>query len=433
MKLYKIFLVCIMTIFLNSCAFSHSIDNLINPPTLSEEQAQIYQALTEKVGTKVSLKYPKSGNYLSAFVVGNIDDEPTDEAIVFYERNGITADEISLRINILDMRDSEWTSVYDSPANGTEVEKVIISKLGSSPLTNIIVGYNMAQGEKNLSVYNYSEGILNQNYSDVYSCMDVCDIDNDSLSELIIITGNSASGTAEAKLLKLNENGQYSKYRTPMSENSIDYSQYLYSINSNGTKTIVIDSIINTNTIQTEILVPVFNEALSFPISTEDIQKTVRQSSHISMDIDNDGEIEIPSADIFPGYSQLSETEQLEMTNWLVCENKKLIRKYSGYYNINDGYAFMMPSRWYGKVTVKIDSLSEEVIFFKYNNSLSESTEELMRISVISSANDSGKMRDGYKLVHSKGEKEYFVRIAENTQNELLPTLSEVLCGFKFI
>ncbi len=433
MKLYKIFLVCIMTLFLNSCAFSNSIDSLINPPTLSEEQAQIYQALTEKIGTKVSLKYPKSGNYLSAFVVGNIDDEPTDEAIVFYERNGISADEISLRINILDMRDNEWTSVYDSPANGTEVEKVIISKLGNSPLTNIIVGYNMAQSEKNLNVYNYSDGILNQNYSDVYSCMDVCDIDNDSLSELIIITGNSVSGTAEAKLLKLNENGQYSKYRTPMSENSIDYSQYLYNVNSNGTKTIVIDSIINTNTIQTEILVPIFNEALSFPLSLEDIQRTIRQSSYISMDIDKDGEIEIPSSDIFPGYSQLSETEQLEMTNWLVCENGKLIQKYSGYYNINDGYAFMMPSRWYGKVTIKIDALSEEVIFFKYNNSLSESTEELMRISVISSANDSGKMRDGYKLVHSKGEKKYFVRIAENTQSELIPALSEVLCSFKFI
>ncbi len=422
-----------MTVFLTSCTFSTSIDSLLSPPTLSEEQAQIYQALTDKVGTKVSLKYPKSGSFLSAFVVGNIDDEPTDEAVVFYERNGITADETSLRINILDKRNEKWTSVYDSPANGTEVEKVIISKLGNSPLTNIIVGYNMSQGEKNLSVYNYLEGILNQNYTDVYSCMDVCDIDNDSLYELIVITGNSASGTAEAKLLKLNENGQYSKYRTGMSETAFDYSQYLYSVNPDGTKNIIIDSIINTNTIQTEILSPIFNEALSYPLLPEDTVKTIRSSSYASKDIDNDGIIEIPSSKIFPGYSQLSETEQLTMTNWLVCENGKLIRKYSSYYSINDGYAFMMPSRWFGKVTVKIDALSQEVIFYEYNNALSESNQELMRISVIASSADNGKMRDGYKLVHSKGEKEIFVRIAENVDNELLPSLDEVLCGFKFI
>lgn len=433
MKLRKLILCCVMTLMLSACTFSTSIDFLLSPPTLSEEQAQIYQALTDKVGSKVSLKYPKSGNYLSAFVLDNIDDEPTDEAIVFYERNGITADEISLRINILDKRNDEWTSVYDSPANGTEVEKVIISKLGSSALTNIIVGYNMSQGEKNLSVYNYSDGILTQNYSDVYSSMDVCDIDNDSLSELIVITGNSASGTAEAKLLELDENGQYLKYRTSINENSIDYSQHLYSLNPDGTRTIIIDSIINTNTIQTEILTPVLNEALSFPLVPEEMIKTVRKSSYGSLDIDNDGIIEIPSADIFPGYSELSETEQLTMTNWLVFENGKLIRKYSGYYSINDGYAFMMPSRWYGKVTVKIDALSEEVVFCKFGGSLSESSQELMRISVINSANDSGKMRDGYKLVHSKGDVEYFVYITEDSQDELIPSLSEVLCGFKFI
>ena len=124
MKLYKLILSSALTLALTACTFSTSIDSLLSPPTLSEQQREIYQALTDKVGTKVSLKYPKSGSYLSAFVIADIDDEPTDEAIVFYERNGITADEISLRINILDQRDGKWTSVYDSPANGTEVEKV---------------------------------------------------------------------------------------------------------------------------------------------------------------------------------------------------------------------------------------------------------------------------------------------------------------------
>lgn len=432
MKIKRLFLSSALMIILSGCTFSTSIDSLLNPPTLSDEQAQIYQALTDKVGTKVSLKYPKSGSYLSAFVIADIDEEPTDEAIVFYERNGITADEISLRINILDKRNDKWSSVYDSPANGTEVEKVIISKIGSSPLTNIIVGYNMSQGDKNVSVYNYSEGILNQNYSDAYSTVDVCDIDNDGLSELIVITGNSASGTAEARLLKLDENGQYSKYRTAMSENSIDYSQYLYSDNSDGTKTIIIDSIINTNTIQTEILSPVEGEALEYCLGSEMLAETVRPSSYASADIDGDGTVEIPATDIFLGYDEVSETEQITMTNWLVYDENRLIRKYSGYYSVNDGYAFMMPERWYGNVTMKTDPLSEEVVFCKYNGSLDESTEELMRISVINTVNDNGKTRDGYRLIHSKGDRQYFVYIPEGNDG-LMPELSEVLCGFKFI
>lgn len=433
MKLLKVFLSSLITLTLTACTFSASVESLLSPPTLSEEQRQIYQALTDKVGTKVSLKYPKAGSYLSAFVIADIDDEPTDEAIVFYERNGITADEISLRINILDKRDEKWSSVYDSPANGTEVEKVIISKLGSSQLTNIIVGYNMSQGEKNLSVYNYSDGILNQSYSDVYSVTDVCDIDSDGLSELIVITGNSASGTAEAKLLKLDENGQYLKYRTPMNESSIDYSQYLYSGNSDGTRTIIVDSVIGTNTIQTEILSPSENDALIYSLNSESLIETVRPSSYISCDIDNDGIVEIPSSNVFAGYDELSETEQITMTDWLAYEDGILYRKYSGYYNINDGYAFMMPERWYGNVTVKIDSFSDEIVFYRYNNSIDESTSELMRISVINSADDSGKIREGYKLIHSQGEKEYFVIVPKESSDELIPSVAEIICGFKFI
>ena len=90
------------TLFLGGCGFSAGIDTMMKPPKLNVEQEQIYSALTERIGSKVSLKYPKSGDYLSAFIISDIDEEPTNEAIVFYERNGITADEISLRINILD-------------------------------------------------------------------------------------------------------------------------------------------------------------------------------------------------------------------------------------------------------------------------------------------------------------------------------------------
>lgn len=434
MKIFKIMPLLTAMLLMSGCTFGSSIESLLSPPTLSEEQAEIYQALTDKVGNKVSLKYPKTGDYLSAFVIDNIDDEPTDEAIVFYERNGITVDEISLRINILDKRNGVWTSVYDSSANGTEVEKVIISKLGSSSENNIIVGYSMSQGEKNLAVYQYDEGILTQDYSDTYSLADVCDVDNDNQQELIVIRGNTASESAQAQLLKRDSDGIYSKYRTQINEAAIDYSQYLYSGADNDMKTIVIDSVIGPNTILTEVLSPTMNEGLKQNLAQEETTVTIRPSSYNSMDIDGDGIIEIPATSFFPGYAELTETEQVvTMTNWLVYENNRLTRKYSGYYSINEGYSFMLPEKWIDKVTVKTDPLSEEIVFYKFENSLDESTEEIMRISVINSADDIGKVRAGYRLVHSKGETLYYVYIAEKADDELKPDISDILCGFKFI
>ena len=64
-----------MTAALTGCTFGSSIDNLMTPPTLSTEHEQIYKALTDAAGTAISLKYPKSGKYLSAFIVEDIDGD----------------------------------------------------------------------------------------------------------------------------------------------------------------------------------------------------------------------------------------------------------------------------------------------------------------------------------------------------------------------
>ena len=67
-----------MVMFLSGCnVWTGGVDTLLSPPKLSKQQQEIYQALTNSIDTKISLKYPKSGDYLSAFIVANFDDEPT--------------------------------------------------------------------------------------------------------------------------------------------------------------------------------------------------------------------------------------------------------------------------------------------------------------------------------------------------------------------
>ena len=74
-------------VLLTGCDMGTSVEPYLKPPKLSEQHEQIYNALINTEGSKINLKYPKSGSYLSAFVVSDIDDEPTEEAIVFYEKS----------------------------------------------------------------------------------------------------------------------------------------------------------------------------------------------------------------------------------------------------------------------------------------------------------------------------------------------------------
>ena len=137
---------------LSGCS-SASVDTLLTPPKLSEEQSAVYEALIKSVGRDIHLQYPKSGDYRSAFVFANIDDEPDNEAVVFYEKASKTQSDGSIRVNIIDRRDGKWTSVYDHSGMGTEIDRILFSSVGESSDVNVIIGYTLLSGEKNVKVY----------------------------------------------------------------------------------------------------------------------------------------------------------------------------------------------------------------------------------------------------------------------------------------
>lgn len=447
MTIKKLAIITFLTFALTSLTgcnvWTGSIESLLSPPKLTTQQQEIYQALTNSVDTKISLKYPRTGDYLSAFIVANFDDEPSEEALVFYEKTGITADETSLRINILDQEDGKWKSIFDRSADGSEVDTVIISKLGESDDVSIIVGYNMMQGEKQLNVYKYTQDIATGNrqlvetLSDTYSIMSVQDIDNDGYNELFLVTGNSASSYAEAKILKVDNDNKYVRNRVAMDYDPIDYIQCLYSSPSDSTtKQIFIDSVITTNVIETEILYFTISDGnLIICNASNDenvLGNTVRPSGYSSCDIDNDGIIEVPVTTTFTGYEKLSDTEQLKMTKWLTYQNQSLVVKYEGYYSINDGYFFSLPERWKNRVTVKLDNARNDMVFYEYDENLENSTIELLRLTVSEEKYRETIQNNGYQLMRTNNGKCYFAKVNKNVGSDLEISLAEVLFNLKF-
>ena len=131
MKNLKLAAVCLSCLTMTGCsALNFSVEGLINAPKLTSEQSEIHQALIESVGSNITLKYPKNGEYRSAYVIANIDDEPTDEAMVFYEYTSNGSEEDGLRVNILDKdEDGKWYSVKELAGAGTDIDQVIISPM----------------------------------------------------------------------------------------------------------------------------------------------------------------------------------------------------------------------------------------------------------------------------------------------------------------
>lgn len=434
MKIFKLLIFPLM-LLLTGCAFSSSIDNLMSPPKLSVEQEQIYNALTDAAGTSISLKYPKSGKYLSAFIIEDIDGDGGNEAVVFYEKNSIALEENTLRINVLDRSDNgKWRSVCDTPAKGAEIEKVIISELGSNNRTNLIIGSSLInRSEKNVSIYSYIDGNIEETFSESYSFIDVTDLDKDDENEFLLLSGATSGGTATAEAYKLNEDGIYYKYSRKLSGSFTEFDSLNYGKIDEERTGLYIDAVMGTGLIQTDIIY-MDDTGLKKVFSTSDESLfTVRPAGCASFDIDSDGIMEIPVQTIAAGYEDVSESEQMKITDWFfVDRNNNLEKKYSSYYSINDGYIFVFPDKWENHVTMKRDSINDEIVFCTYEDG--ETGRELLRIYF---ATDQPSIEDrisnGYMLLHTKGDTAYlaYIPVQNDDGDGLSVTEGDIAVGFR--
>ncbi len=422
----------VLTITLTGCTFGTSIDNLLAPPKLSIEQEQIYSALTATAGESISLKYPKAGKYLSAFIVEDIDSDGGNEAVVFYEKTGLAAPENTLRINILDSGDNgKWRSVYDSPADCSEIERVMISQLGDDSSVNLIIGSSLInRSEKTAAIYNYSEGVLERIFSESYSFIDVKDLNDDGEKEFLLLKGAANDESAAAEVYT---NVLKNPYRAELSGGFTEFDAVSYGRLESGETALYIDAVSGNGYIQTDIVYMDKNGLHKVFDTAEQSAVTQRPSGCRSFDIDGDGTLEIPVQRVAAGYENAPEGELIWLTDWLtVGKDGKSQLKYESYYSVGDGYIFLFPAKWHNKVTLKRDAINDEIVICAYENG--EIGRELMRIYCAEdAASREDRMASGYVLLRTKGESAYLANVPKHSGNDTLAiTEAEAAIGFKF-
>ena len=229
---------CLLCCLLFSgCTPGATVDSLLKPPSLSKEQQQIYLALQDAVGSGITLQYPRAGANLSAFTVVDLDNDGEDEALVFYKKTSLTAMENGLRLSVLDQVKGEWMSVCDRPADGTEVERIVISPMGSEDSQNqIFVGYSgVDQSDKSLTVYRYSDSEVQQLFTAAYTMFDVADLDGDQAQELLVLGKLTENTSSSAAMYRLQNGTVKDNGKLDLRTGFTDFSQVQYGRLEDGT------------------------------------------------------------------------------------------------------------------------------------------------------------------------------------------------------
>ncbi len=395
-KILQTLLCCFVIITLCGCSAGISAENMLTAPKLDAEQSAIYQALINSVGTGVKLKYPKSGDYRSAFVLKNIDGEEGDEALVFYESQTVQSGESALRLKILDKNGGEWSAVYDIACVGSEVDSISFAHLGDTDNVDIIICYSLLnQSEKSFSVLNYSGGIPVELFSSTYACLEVIDLNADGSDELVCVVNDKANQMSTAMMFTNSEDGFEKLSETQLGGEASDYVRVVKGKLSESITALFLDYSRGAGQYGTDVVYCYGNRLVTPEGGANLISRFTNDfiADIPCSDIDNDGFIEIPSTTPLPGYETLTRPEQLCAVRWYTVTDDNFIMEHYGYFSSKYSFALLFPSRWQGVVSAVVNFADNEIVFISYtvNTGLDINGEtELMRIRAVDKDDEEG-------------------------------------------
>ena len=421
-----------------SCSnLQFGVNELLSPPRLSQQQSEIYDAIELAVGTDAfKLKYPRRGENLSACVFNDLDNDGTQEAVVFYELtvNGVTSSWMS----VLNQNGGKWKSRHQIPGSGGEIDFIDFAPVEQSGVNNIIVGWNPS-GQEGLicNVYSYSESGVALSYQGNYDEVLIVDVDSNDLDELLLCTKNGSKG-AVMSLAKYRFGRIVKTSEVEMPTAMTEYEKLTFGKLTNGLSAVFADVYLGDEQMTTCIAAVDTENSIIEELNGEDIgifESFERPVPTLcSSDVNGDGLIDIPVSTLLPGYDNKREQQPLYLTEYKTIKNGELITVAGYIVNFAAGYQFKMPYEWGDRVTVKTHSETNEWSFVIFNSSLHESTAELLRIKVVSPSDYQDKLETAkYQTIAQKGVNSYQMyvpkasypgySISENYAAELLELL----------
>ncbi len=398
-----------------------STNDLIRPPKLSDVQTQVENALLSALGLGrggITLKYPRSGEYRSAFMFYDIDNNGQDEALVFYSAGGDDA----TRINILSEASGSWVSVYDLPGIGQEIESVSFASLTRDDKLDMIVGWESAGDPlRTLSVLRFDGDRLRTLFTGSYSGYAIANLDDDPLEELVLV-GLPGSSMPYVRLVKPDLNRLDVVSEVELNQDFISLEQITAGSLSPAIRGVVIDGLLDSRTLATEA-VALVDGKLTLPLEAapEYYDLTQRPANGVlSLDINKDGFIELPTPLTAPGYEDVKKADQLALTQYRQVSTAGFVPGVTCFINPTAGYRFTLPSRWVGKVSLSVQASTGEVKFFRYAGSLEDQSGELLRIRVYSLKDYQDKFdTEKYIQIGRKGNFVYYAYLHREGAGEL--------------
>ncbi|OUN20578.1 hypothetical protein B5G34_14595 [Flavonifractor sp. An82] len=425
MKKFRLLLAVGMLLLLTGC-FSQSVEELYAPPRAPDDYLKLDNKINEVLSAGGEYAAPLTGEYTQKVQLQDLDGDGKQEAIAFFR---VASSERPLKIYIYRQTGDDYKVAAIIEGEGSAINYVAYENLDNSPSKEIIVSWQMMSDQNHsLAAYSIHNDQVLELMRTSYTSFQVCDLDQDSQDEIVVV---QTGATEESNRV------EFYNYRDGMMglDSSAPLSRNVTGLPDGGVKTgylqenipaVFVSSTYGhsgtsqnyTDTAYSESghITDIFTwkdgrlQNITLNPETGESDSTIRWYTAVAAkDINNDGILELPDPYALPDPSSTSIAVNFWAIRWRQYDiNGQSHLVFTTYYNDRDGWYFILPDAWDGKITVSRNDVAgggeRAVIFSYWEGDASEDPAPFLVIYTLSGdnrymrANMSGRFRllEGY-------------------------------------
>jgi len=417
------------------CSFVNlDMETQLRAPHAVGEQSAIQTALEQHIydanaqtgdTSTVSyvLKYPKMGEYRSAFVMKDIDGDSVEDALAFY---ALQPEGAKTHIAVLKKKGGKWKCVDDIEGLATEIERVTFGDLNGDGLAELMTGFSMYNTrDRRLMLYSWSGEQFVSRYSDTYTHMIVGNIARTDRDDVLLFRLNAESEKTTVRLMSMEDEELVEKGSALLDGHILQFGDYAFASFDKNVRGVFQDCAKDVETTITELIVW-DGETLSAPLYDPVGNLTTlsaRKSSIPSMDIDNDGVIEWPRSYYRDGESANEDAERM-ISEWYSWDHIKQlpIKEMTNITVLSDGYYVTVPESWINTITASYDKKARTLVVKELTED-GEAGDILFKIVALDVGKENPDDKEEYLFLDSAEKTRYEIVYNKNSDKEINMTL----------
>lgn len=332
-----------------------TVDQMYRVPKRPQSYNDL-QSVMDAAMSGMEYSAPRAGENQQTVQMADLDGDGIREYLLYAKGDG----DKPLQILIFAQQDSGYVLLDTVGCAGASFDVVEYVQMDGTGGMEIVVGCKISeQVPRSVSVYTLSEGAINQVLSTNYTKFLCCDLDRDVLTELVVLrpgASNSDNGIAELYGM---ENGTMERSNEiKLSGPAEKLKRVITGRLHGGSPAVFAASAVDENAIITDVYTLIDGVFTNISLSKESgtSVQTLRNYYVYADDIDEDGEVELPSLISMKPLKDGLRTDKQYLIRWYAIGiDGSETDKMHTYHNYVGGWYLELDPEWAERISVVQD------------------------------------------------------------------------------